>query len=29
MMLQRGPGADQSLYQKNTAMIAAPIERKA
>jgi len=28
-MLQRGPGADQGLYQKNTAMIATPIERRA
>jgi len=28
-MLERGPGADQGLYQTNTAMIATPIERRA
>jgi len=28
-MLQRGPGADQGLYQTSYAMIATPIERKA
>jgi len=27
-MLQRGPGADQGLYQTNYAMTATPIERK-
>ncbi len=27
-MLQRGPDADQGLYQTNYAMIATPIERK-
>jgi hypothetical protein len=28
LMLQRGPDADQGLYQTNYAMIATPIERK-